>query len=116
MERARHLNQPARCAGTLELEKARVKWFLSVDEHDLPAAVKQAGGYAYRSITCDGKEVDLSQGFTDLHTRVYEEILAGRGHGLEDTRAAIELVYQIRQAETQSPGPEAHPLLHSGTP
>lgn len=108
-----HLDQPSRCAGSLELEQARVRWFLSVDEADLPADVQAAGGYAYRSITCDGQEVDLSQGFTDLHTRVYEEILAGRGHGLEDTRAAIELVYQIRQAEITPPGPQAHPLLNA---
>jgi UDP-N-acetyl-2-amino-2-deoxyglucuronate dehydrogenase len=106
-----HLSQSSRCSGTLELEKANVKWFLSVDESDLPKEVVASGGYAYRSITCDGAEVDLSKGFTDLHTRVYEEVLAGRGHGLEDTRAAIELVGQIRQKETVSPGPNAHPLM-----
>ena len=80
-----HLASDARCSGILELEKANVKWFLSVDENDLPVHVKQSGGYAYRSITCNGEEVDLSKGFTDLHTKVYEEILAGRGHSIDDT-------------------------------
>lgn len=105
-----HLLQPSRCSGTLELEKANVKWFLSVDESDLPKHVLEKGGYAHRSITCDGEEVDLSKGFTDLHTRVYEEILADRGHGIDDTRAAIELVYKIRTQDTVSPGPDAHPM------
>lgn len=106
-----HLAQPSRYSGTLELEKANVKWFLSVDEDDLPEAVVKSGGYAYRSITCDGEEVDLSKGFTDLHTRVYEEVIAGRGHGLEDTRAAIDLVYKIRQQKTVSTTAASHPLL-----
>lgn len=106
-----HLAQPSRYSGTLELEKAKVKWFLSVDVNDLPAEVVKNGGYAYRSITCDGQEVDLSKGFTDLHTGVYEEILSDRGHGLEDTRAAIDLVYKIRTEGTVSIGPDAHHLL-----
>jgi len=108
------LLEPSRCSGTLELEKANVKWFLSVDEADLPKQVLADGGYAHRSITCDGEEVDLSKGFTDLHTRVYEEILAGRGHGLADTRAAIELVHKIRTQETVTVSPEAHPMLLAG--
>ena len=69
------------------------------------------GGYAFRSITCDGEEVDLSKGFADLHTRVYEEIIAGRGHGLDDTRAAIELVHKIRTQGTVTPGADAHPKM-----
>ena len=108
-----HLSQSSRCSGTLELEKANVKWFLSVDEADLPADVVRSGGYAYRSIACDGEEIDLSKGFTDLHTRVYEEILAGRGHGLQDARGAIDLVHTIRTQETKTPGPSAHPMLLS---
>jgi UDP-N-acetyl-2-amino-2-deoxyglucuronate dehydrogenase len=106
-----HLAQPSRYSGTLELEKAKVKWFLSVDASDLPEQVVADGGYAHRSITCDGDEMDLSKGFTDLHTRVYEEILAGRGHGLEDTRAAIDLVYKIRKCETSAIDAGAHPFL-----
>ncbi|MGI9496976.1 MAG: Gfo/Idh/MocA family oxidoreductase [Mariniblastus sp.] len=106
-----HLAEPSRYSGTLELEKANVKWFLSVDASDLPTEVVANGGYAYRSITCDGEEIDLSKGFTDLHTRVYEEILAGQGHGLEDARGAIDLVYKIRQQEVSPPGPTAHPKM-----
>lgn len=106
-----HLSEDTRCSGTLELEKARVKWFLSVDASDLPKEVVSDGGYAYRSITCDGKEVDLSKGFTDLHTHVYEEILDGRGFGIEDTRAAIDLVYKIRKTSLSPIGPGAHPIL-----
>lgn len=106
-----HLNQDTRCSGTLELEKARVKWFLSVDASDLPEEIVSDGGFAYRSITCDGKEVDLSKGFADLHTRVYKEILAGQGYGIDDTRAAIDLVYKIRKTTLSSIGPDAHPLL-----
>ena len=108
-----HLAEPSRWSGTLELEKANVKWFLSVDANDLPDDVVKNGGYAYRSITCDNEEVDLSKGFTDLHTRVYEEILEGRGHGLDDTRAAIELVYDIRQMGVSSPDSNAHPFVLS---
>lgn len=106
-----HLAEPSRYSGTLELEKANVKWFLSVDASDLPTEVVANGGYAHRSITCDGEEIDLSKGFTDLHTRVYEEILAGQGHGLEDARGAIDLVYKIRQQEVSLPGPTAHPKM-----
>ena len=106
-----HLSEDTRCSWTLELEKARVKWFLSVDASDLPKEVVSEGGYAYRSITCDGSEVDLSKGFTDLHTHVYEEILDGRGFGIEDTRAAIDLVYKIRKTSLSPIGPDAHPIL-----
>ena len=106
-----HLAQDSRWSGVLELERARVKWFLSIDESDLPQQVVDAGGYAFRSITCDDVEVDLSQGFTDLHTRVYEHILEGNGFGLEDARAAIDIVYQLRKAATQTPGQDAHPLM-----
>jgi UDP-N-acetyl-2-amino-2-deoxyglucuronate dehydrogenase len=74
----------SRMSGFIELEHARVRWFLSVDSQDLPAQAKTAGKTTYRSITVDGKEVEFSEGFTDLHTRVYEETLAGRGFGIAD--------------------------------
>ena len=106
-----HLAQDSRYAGVLELEKARVKWFLSIDENDLPKHVVENGGYAYRSITCGGEEIDLSHGFTDLHTRVYQGILDGQGYGIEDARQAIEIVYEIRNSQTVSPDRDAHPIL-----
>ena len=74
-----HVSTPSRVAGYLELEWARVRWFLSVDERDLPREVRDKGGYAHRSLTIDGEELDLSAGFTDLHTEVYRNILAGGG-------------------------------------
>lgn len=106
-----HLSQPSRWSGVLELERARVKWFLSVDADDLPENVAAGGGYAYRNITCDGENLDLSTGFTDLHTKVYEDVLGGGGFGIEDARHAIEIVSAIRNAKVDSPGKNAHPFL-----
>ena len=80
----------------LELEKAEVRWFLSVGREDLPAETAQGGKTTYRSITVDGEEIEFSGGFTDLHTVIYREILAGRGFGIEDSRPSIDLVYKLR--------------------
>jgi UDP-N-acetyl-2-amino-2-deoxyglucuronate dehydrogenase len=88
-----------KAGGYLELEKARVRWFLSLDPCDLPDSVKQAGKRTYRSITMDKSEIEFSEGFTDLHTKSYEEILAGRGFGLKEAQSSIEIVYQIRNAK-----------------
>jgi UDP-N-acetyl-2-amino-2-deoxyglucuronate dehydrogenase len=105
-----HLHEPRRMAGFVELERARVRWFLSVDERDLPDHVRAAGKFAHRSMTLDGEEIEFSDGFTDLHTRVYREILAGRGFGVEDARPAIELVHRINSVDVQTTG-FVHPLL-----
>lgn len=110
-----HLAQENRYAGVVELERAKIKWFLSVDETDLPKNVVDSGGYAYRSITCNEEEIELSKGFTDLHTKVYQDILDGRGYGIEDARHAIEIVYKIRNSDVVSPGPSAHPMVLTGT-
>ncbi len=91
-----HLADNRRMAGYLELERARVRWFLSVDRRDLPEAVAAAGQRTYRSITVDGEEAEFSEGFTDLHTAVYRDILAGGGCGIADARPSIELVHSIR--------------------
>jgi UDP-N-acetyl-2-amino-2-deoxyglucuronate dehydrogenase len=96
-----------RMSGFIELEHARVGWFLSVDKNDLPDIAKTT----YRSITVDGKEVEFSEGFTDLHTRVYEETLAGRGFGIAEARPSIELTYRIRTAEISPKDEFAHSLL-----
>ncbi len=106
-----HLNQPSRMAGALELEKARVRWFLSVDEADLPSPSRERGAHAFRSLTVDGQEIELSQGFTDLHTEVYRDILNGGGFGIEESQPAIELAYQIRMSNAVSFGDFAHPFL-----
>lgn len=105
-----HCAEQSRMGGFLELEKANVRWFLSVDQADLPEAVKAAGKSTFRSITVDGDEVEFSEGFADLHTVVYREILAGRGFGLDDARPSINLVYQLRHA-LPAPGNRRHPFL-----
>ena len=90
-----HLRTPERAAGFIECERAHVSWFLSVDRNDLPASV-QGKKTTYRSITVDGEEVEFSEGFTDLHTRSYEEVLAGNGFGLSEVRPSIEIVSAFR--------------------
>ena len=106
-----HLYSPTRAAGFIEYERARVRWFLSIDRNDLPQKTMADGQSTYRSITVDGEEIEFSGGFTDLHTRSYEEILAGRGFGLEDNRAAIETVAEIRTAEPAGRAGDYHPFL-----
>lgn len=104
-----HLRAPERAAGLLEYDKADVRWFLSVDRNDLPEAIK-ATKTTYRSLTIDGRELEFSDGFTDLHTRSYEEILAGRGYGLDDVRFSIEVVSAFRSLPVE-PEPDAHPFV-----
>jgi UDP-N-acetyl-2-amino-2-deoxyglucuronate dehydrogenase len=106
-----HLSEDTRAAGYLEYAHARVRWFLSVDFEDVPQAQRDAGQRTYRSITVDGEEIEFSGGFTDLHIRSYEEILAGRGFGLEENRTAITTVAQIRDAVPTSGAEDAHPFL-----
>lgn len=104
-----NLRQSERAGGVLSYEKADVRWFLSVDSNDLPDNVKGIKT-TYRSITMDGDEVEFSDGFTDLHTRSYEEILAGKGYGLDDVRFSIEVVSQFRHAPVSITG-ERHPFV-----
>ncbi len=105
-----HLKRPECAAGVLELERARVRWFLSINEDHLPADVKSLGQRTYRSIRVDGREIEFSEGFTDLHTRSYEEILAGNGYGLSDSRPAIEIAHDIRTAATAGLQGDFHPF------
>jgi UDP-N-acetyl-2-amino-2-deoxyglucuronate dehydrogenase len=94
-----HTNR--RAAGMLQLEKARVKWFLSINREDLPKEHRaKEGNRAYRLITVNNEELEFSEGFTDLHTKVYEATLSGNGFGLGDARPALDLVYQIRHHKT----------------
>ena len=88
--------EPGRAAGTIALERADVRWLLSVEREDLPAEAVAAGARTHRSIVVDGDEVEFSAGFTDLHTRLYEETLAGRGFGIAETRPSVELVHRLR--------------------
>jgi UDP-N-acetyl-2-amino-2-deoxyglucuronate dehydrogenase len=84
-------------SGTLELERARVKWFLSIRYEHVPEKFRLAGKRTYRSLTLEGEELEFSEGFTDLHTKSYEEILKGNGFGLEEAKASIDLVHAIRK-------------------
>ena len=105
-----HVSENKKAAGYLELENARVRWFLSVDSEDLPHAQKEAGQRTYRSICIEGEELEFSTGFTDLHDRVYEEILSGSGYGLEDARVAIQIAQGIRNAKPLGLRGDYHPL------
>ncbi len=112
VERERvHLSTPTRMAGALELQRACVRWFLSVDPQDIPADVRAAGRTTHRSIMVDGSALDFSEGFSELHTRVYQSILAGAGLGLEDARPSIELTARLRALNISPIDAEAHPLL-----
>jgi len=100
-------------AGYLEYERARVRWFLSVDSGNLPESATEKGQRTYRSISVDGQEVEFSGGFTDLHTVSYQHILDGQGFGLEDTRVAVETVSNIRQMTPVGLQGEYHPYLEN---
>ena len=106
-----HLREPRRLAGFLELAHARVRWFLSADLADLPFAPEPGLKTTFRSITVDGEAVEFSDSFGDLHTRVYEETLAGRGFGIDDSRPAIELSHRIRQTPAEPVASHLHPVL-----
>jgi len=105
-----HQLEEDKASGYLELEQARIRWFLSIDADDLPAAVKEKGQRTFRSITMDDEEIEFSQGFTNLHTHTYQEILAGNGYALEESKKSIEVVYTIRNAEPVGCKGDYHPL------
>jgi UDP-N-acetyl-2-amino-2-deoxyglucuronate dehydrogenase len=106
-----HVNTHDRSAGFLELERARVRWFLSINYDVLPEEIRKKGQRTYRSITIEGEELEFSEGFTDLHTLSYEEILQGKGYGLEAPRQAIEIVHAIRHAKPVGAKGKFHPLV-----
>jgi UDP-N-acetyl-2-amino-2-deoxyglucuronate dehydrogenase len=108
-----HLLQATKAAGFLELQNARVRWFLSLDRDDLPDSVRSRGGSTYRSVMVNGEEIEFSDGFADLHTMSYKEILDGRGFGLDDVRPSVEIVYDIRNALDVVLKGDYHPLLKS---
>ena len=105
-----HLRALHQAAGFLELERADVRWYLSTDAADLPFTPEPGKRTTFRSITVDGQEVEFSEGFTDLHTRVYEQVLAGRGFGIDDARPSIELTSTIRTADVVK-GSSSHPRV-----
>jgi UDP-N-acetyl-2-amino-2-deoxyglucuronate dehydrogenase len=106
-----HISEPHKAAGYLELENARVRWFLSVDYKDIPVSLRQAGKRTFRSITVDGEEIEFSEGFADLHTMSYKEILSGKGFGLKDARQSVETAYTIRNLQPVGLKEDYHPIL-----
>lgn len=105
------LNTENKQSGFLELEKANVRWFLSIDHDDLPKNVKEKGKTTFRSITIDEDEIEFSDGFKDLHIKSYKEILNGNGFGIEQNRAAIETVSLIRNSKISRLKGDYHPLI-----
>jgi UDP-N-acetyl-2-amino-2-deoxyglucuronate dehydrogenase len=104
-----HLHTHDRAAGYLEFERARVRWFLSINADTLPEAARLKGMRTYRSMTLEGEEIEFSDGFTDLHTKSYEEILAGNGFGVMEALPSIEMAYHIRNATPQGLTGDYHP-------
>lgn len=106
-----HVNDETKCSGFLELEYARVRWFLSIDKGDLPETAKTSGVPSFRSMTMDGQEIEFSDGFTELHTKIYQETLVGRGFSIEDARPSLELVHLLRKTEKSYKSSNLHPLV-----
>lgn len=106
-----HYRDDFKAAGFIEYEKARVRWFLSVDAGTVPKEILAQGKRTYRSLTMNGREIEFSDGFTDLHTRIYEDILKGGGFGLEENRVAIETVGSIRTQTPLGLVGDFHPFL-----
>ncbi|HPE55666.1 MAG TPA: Gfo/Idh/MocA family oxidoreductase [Bacteroidales bacterium] len=105
-----HLSRPDRASGFLQLKKATVRWFLSINSETLPPEVKAKGQTTFRSITVDGEEIEFSGGFTDLHTVSYQKILEGKGYGLMDAKGSIDIVHSIRNQQEQDGNGKRHPM------
>ena len=105
-----HLYKVDRAGGFLELEKAKIRWFLSVNYDVIPEHIKATGQRTYRSITVDGEEIEFSSGFTELHTKSYEQILNGNGFSLYEALPSIEIVHDIRNSEPFGLKGDYHPL------
>ncbi|HLI13654.1 MAG TPA: Gfo/Idh/MocA family oxidoreductase [Alphaproteobacteria bacterium] len=105
-----HIHRPDAAAGLLEFRQARVRWFLSINAAHLPAERLRTGKRTYRSITVDGEEVEFSDGFTDLHTESYADILRGGGFGIAEARPSIETVYTIRTSAPVGRKGDYHPF------
>jgi len=105
-----HLHTHDRAAGFLGFEKARVRWFLSINADTLPDFVKEKGMTTYRSMTLEGEEIEFSQGFFDLHTKSYANVVEGKGFSLEDARPSLEIVHKIRNSEPIGLKGDYHPF------
>jgi UDP-N-acetyl-2-amino-2-deoxyglucuronate dehydrogenase len=106
-----HISKPDKAAGYLELENARVRWFLSIDQNDLPEVAKATGKRTFRSIIIEGEEIEFSEGFGELHTESYKEILNGNGFGLQDARQSVITAFTIRNSNAIGLVGDYHPLI-----
>lgn len=106
-----HYQDSRTSAGFLQLDRARVRWFLSLDEEILPPAIRNKGQRTFRSITVEGKEIEFSGGFTDLHTESYVNILNNKGYSVDDARKSIDIVFEIRNASPVGPKGDYHPFV-----
>jgi UDP-N-acetyl-2-amino-2-deoxyglucuronate dehydrogenase len=105
-----HIHTHDRAAGYLEFEQARVRWFLSIDYDTIPDSVKLAGKRTFRSMEVEGEQIEFSDGFTELHTSSYQDILDGGGFRIDASRQAIEIVHEIRTMEPIGLKGEYHPF------
>ncbi len=108
-----NISEYNKAGGYLELKNARVRWFLSLDFDDIPKEFKENGQRTFRSVTVEGEEVEFSEGFTDLHTATYREIIEGRGFGLDEVRQSVITAYTIRNARPIGLQGNYHPILKS---
>jgi UDP-N-acetyl-2-amino-2-deoxyglucuronate dehydrogenase len=106
-----NISEPNKAGGYLELKNARVRWFLSLDYNDIPREARETGKRTFRSITIEGEEVEFSEGFTDLHTATYREVIEGRGFGLDEARQSVFTAYTIRNAKPIGLQGNYHPIL-----
>jgi UDP-N-acetyl-2-amino-2-deoxyglucuronate dehydrogenase len=106
-----HLLQPEKAAGILHLKKARVRWFLSLDYRDNPSAVKEKEMRTFRSLKVENEEIEFSDGFTDLHTESYRQLLAGNGFGIKEVYSSVEIAHEIRNSTPVGIKGDYHPLL-----
>jgi len=104
-----HISEPTREAGFLELERADIRWFLSIDRRDLPRPPADGGTATFRSLKLEGEEVEFSDKFADLHTESYANILAGRGFSIADARTSVEIAHDIRHAKSVGLKGDYHP-------
>ena len=107
-----HLHTHDRASGIMHLERANIRWFLSINYDVIPEKEKSEGKRTYRSITVDGEEIEFSQGFTELHTVSYDAILNGKGYRIGDTRQAIQIVHDIRHSTPIGLHGDYHPLAN----
>lgn len=106
-----HLHEHDRAAGYLEFDRARVRWFLSINEATIPQEARMLGKRTYRSLSIDGDSFEFSEGFTELHTLSYQHILAGKGFELQEADTAINIVHQIRNAPISPLTGDYHPMV-----